>query len=146
MKTICPDRTYNVYQQNIHEIDMYYHVHTWRKLLEQQLGRPLEGDDYLFPYVAKNGIPHPDRAMSYQKTRELLNEFTMAAGLPRQYSTHCFRWGGAQYRFMYAPIGQRWTLSAIRWWGGWADGEKVSVLCYCRYPTIWPGADVKMQG
>ena len=126
MKTICPDRTYNVYQQNIHEIDMYYHVHTWRKLLEQQLGCPLEGDDYLFPYVAKNGIPHPDRAMSYQKTRELLNEFTTAAGLPRQYSTHCFRRGGCTVPFHVCP---NWPAldpqrnSLVGRMGRWGEGE-----------------------
>lgn len=27
---------------------------------------------------------------------------------------------------MYAPVGERWTLARIRWWGGWADGESVS--------------------
>ena len=42
------------------------------------------------------------------------------------YTTHCFRHGGAQYRFMFAPVGQRWTLACIRWWGGWAKNEHVS--------------------
>ena len=42
------------------------------------------------------------------------------------FTTHCFRRGGAQYRFMFAPVGQRWTLARIRWWGGWAQGEHVS--------------------
>ena len=131
MRTTHLDRTHKIYQQKVHEIDMYYHIHAWRKLLEQRLGRPLEDDDFIFPYIAKNGIPHPDRAISYQTARELLNKFTTEAGLPNRYSTHCFRRGGAQYRFMYAPIGQRWTLNAIRWWGGWADGEQVSVsLCF----------------
>ena len=43
-----------------------------------------------------------------------------------QYMTHCFRRGGAQYCFMFAPVGQRWTLTRIQWWGGWAQGEHVS--------------------
>ncbi|KAF8688094.1 hypothetical protein AX14_003512 [Amanita brunnescens Koide BX004] len=124
------NRTYKIYKQKVHEIDMRYHMHTWRTLLERRLGRPLENEDYIFPYIAKNGIPHPDCTMSYQKMRELLNDFTEEAGLHSQYSTHCFRRGGAQYRFMYAPIGQRWTLNAIRWWGGWADGEKVDTLMH----------------
>lgn len=42
------------------------------------------------------------------------------------FSTHCFRRGGAQYRFMYAPNGHRWTIGRIRWWGGWAEREGVS--------------------
>ena len=120
------DRAYKIFKQETHEIDMYTHMHAWRSLLERRLGRPLAEDDYIFPHIAANGIPHPDRTMSYQRARELINEFTAQAGLTNQYSTHCFRRGGAQYRFMYAPIGQRWTLNAIRWWGGWADGEKVS--------------------
>ena len=52
------------------------------------------------------------------------SEITMPPG--GRFSLHCFRRGGAQYRFMHAPIGERWTLDRIRWWGGWADGEQVS--------------------
>ncbi|KAF8233405.1 hypothetical protein L208DRAFT_1048733, partial [Tricholoma matsutake] len=29
---------------------------------------------------------------------------------------------------MYAPIGKRWSLCKIRWWGGWAVGEHVDTL------------------
>ncbi|KAK6987789.1 hypothetical protein R3P38DRAFT_2366098, partial [Favolaschia claudopus] len=29
---------------------------------------------------------------------------------------------------MFAPMGQRWSLSIIRWWGGWAVGEQVDTL------------------
>ncbi|KAG1723135.1 uncharacterized protein EDB91DRAFT_1087922 [Suillus paluster] len=39
-----------------------------------------------------------------------------------------FRRGGAQYWFMFAPVGQRWTLAKVRWWGGWADGEQRDTL------------------
>ncbi|KIJ91643.1 hypothetical protein K443DRAFT_48250, partial [Laccaria amethystina LaAM-08-1] len=28
----------------------------------------------------------------------------------------------------FAPIGQRWTLARIRWWGGWAQGEHRDTL------------------
>jgi len=27
---------------------------------------------------------------------------------------------------MFAPVGKRWTLQQVRWWGGWAEGEHVS--------------------
>ena len=27
---------------------------------------------------------------------------------------------------MFAPVGKRWTLATICWWGGWAQGEHVS--------------------
>ncbi|KIN97313.1 hypothetical protein M404DRAFT_97832, partial [Pisolithus tinctorius Marx 270] len=29
---------------------------------------------------------------------------------------------------MYAPVGQRWTLARVRWWGGWAEGEHRDTL------------------
>jgi hypothetical protein len=58
---------------------------------------------------------------------KLINEMAEAAKVPGagKFTTHCFRRGGAQYRFMFAPLGQRWTLARVRWWGGWALREKV---------------------
>jgi hypothetical protein len=29
---------------------------------------------------------------------------------------------------MFAPLGKRWSLSIVRWWGGWATGEHVGKL------------------
>lgn len=40
-----------------------------------------------------------------------------------KFTTHCFRRGGAQYRFMWA--GQKWSLKAVKWWGGWSSNENV---------------------
>ena len=112
-------------------MDVYTHLPRWLKYLESRLGRSLELDDYIFPYVSQNGTVDPKRAMSYDVFQKLLTEFTAGAGLIKVYTTHCFRRGGAQYRFMYAPIGRRWSLSVIRWWGGWAKGEQVSLtVCY----------------
>jgi hypothetical protein len=39
-----------------------------------------------------------------------------------RFTTHCFRRGGAQFRFMYSK--PRWSLEAIKWWGGWSSGEQ----------------------
>lgn len=107
-------------------MDMSSHLTRWICFLEAWLGRALEGDDYIFPYLAPNGTLHPKRAMSYETLQAILTEFSTGAGLDKMYTTHCFRRGGAQYRFMYALIGKRWSLSMIRWWGGWAIGEHVS--------------------
>jgi len=63
--------------------------------------------------------------MSQEYIQSLITKFTHAAGLEKNYTTHCFRRGGAQYRFMFAPVGERWSLNVIRWWGGWAKGEHV---------------------
>ena len=122
--------TYNVYQQEIPEIDMYTHLLKWIALLESHLSRKLEPDDYIFPHFSSNGIPDPAREMTHDMVQSIITRFTSNAGLTKAYTTHCFRRGGAQYRFMYAPIGKRWSLSKIRWWGGWAIGEHVSCHCY----------------
>ncbi|KAG1770565.1 hypothetical protein EV702DRAFT_977982 [Suillus placidus] len=32
---------------------------------------------------------------------------------------------------MFTPVGQRWSLAMVRWWGRWADGEQRNTLiCY----------------
>ncbi|KAK0489204.1 hypothetical protein IW261DRAFT_1557697 [Armillaria novae-zelandiae] len=120
---------YNIYAQpDSPDIDMYTYLPQWVKLLEQCLGRALEPDDYIFPYCSSNGIIHSKREMTHDMIQNLLNEFGQGAGLKRAYTTHSLRRGGAQYRFMFAPIGRHWSLSVIRWWGGWAIGEHVDTL------------------
>jgi hypothetical protein len=112
----CVDRTFKHY------------LLKWITLLKSHLGRKLEPDDHIFPHFSSNGIPDPARAMTHDMVQNIITRFVSAAGLTKAYTTHCFRRGGAQYRFMYAPIGKRWSLSKIRWWGGWAVGEHV---CHC---------------
>ncbi|RDB27874.1 hypothetical protein Hypma_002250 [Hypsizygus marmoreus] len=119
---------YDIYPQDIPAMDMYTHLLRWVGYLERRLGRPLAPDDYIFPYISPNGIIEIRREMTPDVIQKHLTDFTTGAGLEKHYSTHCFRRGGAQYRFMYAPLGQRWSLAAVRWWGGWADGENVDTL------------------
>ncbi|KAJ7827711.1 hypothetical protein B0H13DRAFT_2373687 [Mycena leptocephala] len=120
---------YNIYEQSdTPEIDMYTHLRLWLQLYEACLGRKLEADDYVFPYISANGVIHPSREMTTNGIQDLINEFCDGAGLVKSYTTHSFRRGGAQYRFMFAPFGKRWSLSIVRWWGGWASGEQVDTL------------------
>ncbi|KAJ6499742.1 hypothetical protein C8R47DRAFT_971639 [Mycena vitilis] len=120
---------YEIYEQkDSPEIDMFTHVARWRTLYRQLLGREFEPDDYLFPYVSPNGNIHSKKPMSHDAAQELIDEFALGAKINKKFTTHCLRRGGAQYRFMFAPIGKRWSLSIIRWWGGWAVGEQVDTL------------------
>jgi hypothetical protein len=107
-------------------MDMYTHLPLWIKVLETELGRPLEGDDNIFPFIGSNGLINPRQLIKHDTVQKLLDEYTEAAGISRRYTTHCLQRGGAQYRLIFAPIGKRWSISRIRWWGGWAEGEKVS--------------------
>ncbi|KAF8199486.1 hypothetical protein BJ912DRAFT_921906 [Pholiota molesta] len=57
------------------------------------------------------------------------NQFTLGAiGLNKHFTMHSLQQGGAQYQLMFAPLGERWSLSIIHWWGGWAIGEQVNTL------------------
>ncbi|KAJ7812413.1 hypothetical protein B0H13DRAFT_1665854 [Mycena leptocephala] len=120
---------YDIYEQkDTPEIDMFTHVGRWRKLYRQLLGRDPEPDDYLFPFISPNGMIHSKRPIPHDTAQDLINEFALGAKIDKIFTTHCVRRGGSQYRFMFAPIGKRWSLSIIRWWGGWAAGEQVDTL------------------
>lgn len=101
----------------------------WIHLLEQHYDRALEPDDFIFPAISTNGIIQPREPISHDAIQAMIHEAVQGAKIPQAcggtFSTHCFRRGGAQYRFMFAPFGQRWTLQRVRWWGGWAEGEQV---------------------
>ncbi|KAJ7620669.1 hypothetical protein B0H17DRAFT_1164583 [Mycena rosella] len=120
---------YDIYEQkDTPEICMFTHVMAWRKVYRQRLDREFEPDDYIFPYIAPNGVIHPKKPMSHDLVQDYINEFAAGASINKIFTTHCLRRGGSQYRFMFAAIGKRWSLSIIRWWGGWAEGEQVDTL------------------
>lgn len=106
---------------------MFAHLPKWLEYYEAKLGRRLENDNYLFPKMSSNGTIKPKEAMTHDVISKWIAELTSAAGLTGNYSSHCFRRGGAQYKFMFAPFGKRFSLSIVRWWGGWAQGEEVSL-------------------
>ena len=111
------------------EIDMYTHMLDWLEFYETVLlGRPLRPEDYVFPTIGANGTSvQPNRPMSSDIAQKQIVQMAKQAGISgaEHLTTHCFRRGGAQWHFMFAPLGQRWTLERIRWWGGWAIGEHV---------------------
>lgn len=110
---------------------MFTHLRLWLNYLESAIGRSLQPDDYIFPFISSNGQVHINRPMSHDYVQGLISRFTAEAGVEKRYTTHCFRRGGAQFRFMLAPLAQRWPLNVIRWWGGWASGEHI-----CNFPII----------
>ena len=82
-------------------------------------------DDCVFPAMGANGIVQPREQLSHDVVQKWIKQATSGAGILGLFSTHCFRRGGAQYRFMFAPVGERWPLTKVRWWGGWAKQEHV---------------------
>ncbi|KAG1868094.1 hypothetical protein C8R48DRAFT_771798 [Suillus tomentosus] len=109
--------------------DSFFWTMIWIKWLEIfHYGRTLLPNDFLFPAMSANGVMHPGQPISHDTVQKWINESTTGAGIRGNFSTHCFRRGGAQYWFMFAPVGQRWTLAKVHWWGGWADGEHRDTL------------------
>ncbi|KAF8514730.1 hypothetical protein BU17DRAFT_52403, partial [Hysterangium stoloniferum] len=124
---------YEIYPQpKLPSVDMDQHMRNWISFLESHVyGQILQSEDFLFPSVGSNGIVQPGSAMSHDVVQKWIKEFCTGAGIDvtlTHLSTHCFRQGGSQYRFMLAPVGKPWTLATIRWWGGWAEGEHVNTL------------------
>lgn len=111
-------------------MNCYEHLTRWIQYLELNFyGRPMEADDLIFPAISCNGVWRKGEQMSHEAIQKMIDEGVEAVNLPRpgngSYSTHCFRRGGAQYWFMFAPAGDRWNLQRIRWWGGWSEHESV---------------------
>ncbi|KAJ7435010.1 hypothetical protein B0H11DRAFT_1937995 [Mycena galericulata] len=119
-------------QPDLPACDAYHWLPLWRRFLQEMVYHRLLGpDDYIFPAIGANGVVQVGEHVSHDDVQKLIKEFTTGAKLPQtngNFTTHCFRRGGAQYRFMFAPIGRRWTLRQVRWWGGWAEGEHRDTL------------------
>ncbi|KIJ40842.1 hypothetical protein M422DRAFT_780639 [Sphaerobolus stellatus SS14] len=112
---ILHDHQYEIHDQpELPGINMYFHFLRWLAFLQQYIYcRGLQSDDYIFPAIGANGIAQPGSPISHDTIQKWLDEF-----------------GGAQHRFMEAPIGKCWSLSIIRWWGGWAQGEHRDTLLW----------------
>ncbi|KLO13156.1 hypothetical protein SCHPADRAFT_904458 [Schizopora paradoxa] len=109
-------------------MNAYVDVKLWVRYLEvNHYGRKLQGDDYIFPAIGCNGVYKPGEHISHDAVQKMIDKAVDGANITRPsggvFSTHCFRRGGAQYRFMYAPPAERWTLARIKWWGGWSVNE-----------------------
>lgn len=119
-------------QREMPSVDMEFHLREWLVFLRAFVyGRDLEDNDYIFPSVNTKGLTQPGAAISHATIQKWLDEFVAGACIKLgngRLTTHCLRRGGAQYHFMHAPVGKRWSLATIRWWGGWAEGEHVSFI------------------
>ncbi|KAF9524111.1 hypothetical protein CPB83DRAFT_774378 [Crepidotus variabilis] len=125
---------YKIYPQRQPKIDMYSQLLDWLDFLESYLlQRPLRPEDHIFPGMGSNGTSlSANRGMTPNKAQKMITMMSKRARVhgADTFTTHCFRRGGAQYRFMYASReGEAlWSLVAIRWWGGWAEGEHCDTL------------------
>ncbi|KAJ7592229.1 hypothetical protein C8J56DRAFT_780975, partial [Mycena floridula] len=89
--------------------------------------------DPVFPALATTGKVKLGEVMSRTGIETLLDKVVEASGVMKgrngKFTTHCFRRGGAQYRFMWAE--HKWSLKVVKWWGGWSSSNHVSHLIIC---------------
>jgi len=115
-------------------VDMEFDLQQWLEFLRILVyGGKIQRDDYVFPSVTTRGLIQPGGHISHDTIQKWLDEFVQGVGIKLGngwLTTHCFRCGGAQYKFMYASVGKQWSLATICWWGGWAEGEHVGSLYY----------------
>ena len=116
--------TYEIYKQDMTEMDMYTHLPRWFEYLKKQLGRELKPTNQVFPHISCNGTINPNQELSYERFRDLLVD-------NHHFTTHLYCRGTAQWRFMDAPPHMWWPLRIICWWRGWAEGMSVSVWSSC---------------
>ena len=113
------------------EIDCYTNLLNWVAYQQGLIARPLGVDDVVFPALASTGqikFGVPTSRSGFEAIMDVIVQKSgVMQGRNGKFTTHCFRRGGAQYRFMYAP--RKWSLKAVKWWGGWSSSDNVS-LCH----------------
>ncbi|KAF9489984.1 hypothetical protein BDN71DRAFT_1435024 [Pleurotus eryngii] len=118
------------FQKSMPEIDCYTHFVNWIQYLEFQLQRPIDASDYVFPTIASTGklkFGEPLSRAGFESIMEqIVDNSGIMIGRNGKFTTHCFRRGGAQYHFMWAE--HKWSLKAVKWWGGWSSGEEVNTI------------------
>ncbi|KAF9416291.1 hypothetical protein BGZ94_010256 [Podila epigama] len=121
--------TYHIYPTPLEpHTCCYTKLLAWKALLEQKT-QALRPSDLIFPNISSKGVLKPMETLSHTQIQSFLDIFTAHITRTRRggkFTRHCFRRGGAQHRFMYAQ--EKWPLKAIKWWGGWSEGEKPSTI------------------
>ncbi|KAG1789049.1 uncharacterized protein HD556DRAFT_1311616 [Suillus plorans] len=127
---------YKIYPQpDMPGCDCFFWMLLWLALLKRiHYNGELGPEDFVFPTIGSNGIIHRGEHISHDAVQAWINEATTGAGIPRgggdSFTTHTYCRGGAQWRWMFAPVGERWTLARVRWWGSWAENENRDTLIW----------------
>lgn len=130
-------QSYALYKLHDEEcVCAFTHLTTWIMKYKSMLGRDLLPGDPLFPRADEkvSKISFGEN-MVYQTFMGTINKLISDCGIvPRNaagsvlgmFTSHCFRRGGAQHRFITGKA--RWPLDVVKWWGGWGNGEDVNTI------------------
>lgn len=108
----------------------------WINFYENEiLEQKLNDNELIFPKLDKSqGKIKLGKEMTHGDFLDLLNYWANEAwivlivnGEIGYFTLHCFRRGGAQHQFMFTIHG-KWSISAVKWWGGWSPNEKADTI------------------
>jgi hypothetical protein len=122
--------TYKLYSDNDESyIDARLRLTLYYEELQRVGGLNINPSTYLFPRIQSESV-HPTSKTLASRITACLEQLNQACHLSNghagAFQTHCFRRGGAQYRFFYAL--KPWPLNIIKRWAGWAEGEDAGTL------------------
>ena len=84
----------------------------------EDIERPILPSDRLFPRLKMDGNISFGYQMTSEDVNKFLAKFADKAGMlvyrDGKFTSHCFRRGGAQHRFIHAA--KTWNLQAVKWW------------------------------
>ncbi|KAG6819855.1 hypothetical protein H0H93_007999 [Arthromyces matolae] len=122
------DTTYKLYEgdDKPEALQAYKHVKQYIELIQAYSGKFTE-NDYVFCSIRRHTI-YKNKRTCYTSMLEFVRKITKDAGLEADYTTHCFRRGGAAWRFIHAPPEFLWGLIRCQLWGGWKQGERIGTM------------------
>ncbi|KAH8079351.1 hypothetical protein HD553DRAFT_345692 [Filobasidium floriforme] len=113
-------------------VAVWHHLQNWVKHVRAFTHVDAKPHFFLFPVIDKFGGVDIEKRMSAATWQSMFDRIVHDSGLGDKYSNgnftgHCMRRGGAQWRFGEDPA-VKWALQASIWWGGWAEGEAVGTI------------------
>ncbi len=111
------------------DIKPYTRLQTWIDLLSSNSNIPAaDSPEYLFSKTINQSIRNEPWKTSEISTylKLITDKLAMGLSTDANYTTHCFRRGGAQHRFFYAK--NKWNLTEVKAWGGWSKGERNNTI------------------
>jgi len=152
-------RKYHLYlQDDERPLDCMYHILAWLQYCRTVLGHDHDPSEPLFPQlynVGRNGatasgthdlsnvmvrswarhMPEAAMGVVLNKIIALHTQCPSVTDAGRElwtatkYTCHTFRRAGAQHRLMSNGYKRKWTLSEVKWWGGWCNGAFTPHCC-----------------
>eukprot|EP00033_Pygsuia_biforma_P002348 GCRY01002597.1.p1 GENE.GCRY01002597.1~~GCRY01002597.1.p1 ORF type:complete len:586 (+),score=67.06 GCRY01002597.1:111-1868(+) len=128
-----PDRKTEYGQENQYQffeqfeepcLDVYSVLKIWKETC-QNYNLVCDSDSYVFPVVIGTTI-NVKKPIGFDTFIANFRHIMDELGFRGPFTGHCFRRGGAQFRFIFAK--ERWSIHAVKWWGGWSPELDMNVI------------------